>query len=214
LDLTGKAALVVGGGNVAERKVRSLLKAEAEITVVSPELTSKLQEQLENNLISCEERNYQSRDIENKFLAIGATDSSEVNRKVAEDALALNLLVNIIDQPQLSNFNVPASVRQGSLCLSVSTDGNSPALSRRIRKELETNFGPEYGEFLEIMGELRSEIIQKVPEEKRRKEIFRELAYSKVIEYMREGNYSQVEKLINDILPEKINIEREVRDEG
>lgn len=206
LDLVDKAVLVVGGGDVAERKVRSLLAAGAKITVVSPELTLKLQELAEEDLIFCEKRNYQTDDIEGNSLVIGATNVPAVNKQVAEEALERNLLVNVIDQPELSNFNVPAVIRHGSLCLSISTDGKSPALSRRIRKELEQKFGPEYGDFLDLMGNLRSGIITEVADEDERKQIFRELAYSEAINHLKKGNYKQAEDLINDILPEQIEI--------
>lgn len=207
LDLINKSVLVVGGGSVAERKVKSLLQAGANVTVVSPKLTSKLQELVDSDLISCEKRNYQTTDIENKFLVIGATDISAVNRKVAEDGSARNLLINIVDQPELSNFNVTAAVRRGALCLSVSTDGKSPALSRKIRKELQEKYGSEYGEFLELMGQLRKEVIEKIAKEEKRKQIFRELAYSEAINYMKNEDYKQAEEIINGILPDEIMVE-------
>ncbi|ADL12085.1 precorrin-2 dehydrogenase/sirohydrochlorin ferrochelatase family protein [Acetohalobium arabaticum] len=213
LDLATKEVLVVGGGAVAERKVQSLLDAEAEVTIISPGLTSKLKRQAEEGLISYEDRVYQSSDIDGKFLVIGATDDSEVNEQIAKDALACNLLVNVVDQPELSNFNVPAVIREGSLCLSISTDGKSPALSGRIRRELEEEFGPEYGEFLDLMGRLRSEVISKVDDIQERRSIFKELAYSEAIEYIKSEDYQKVEKLLDSILPEDINL-KEVANEG
>lgn len=213
LDLATKEVLVVGGGSVAERKAQSLLESKAEVTVVSPKLTSRLQEQADKGLISYKKRNYRTTDIEGKFLVIGATDNFEVNRKIAEDGLERNLLINIVDQPEISNFNVPAVIRQGSLCLSISTAGKSPALSGRIRRELEEKFGPEYGEFLELMGNLRAEIISKVDDINERRRIFKELAYSKVIDYIRVEDYQRVEELLNNILPEDVNL-KEVTNEG
>ncbi|MBM7623079.1 precorrin-2 dehydrogenase/sirohydrochlorin ferrochelatase family protein [Sporohalobacter salinus] len=207
LDLVDKKVLVVGGGTVAERKVQPLLESEAEVTVISPELTFKLKEQVEEGLISYKDRGYRSTDIEGKFLVIGATDNLAINKQIAEDGLAQNLLVNIVDQPEISNFNVPAVVRQGSLCLSISTDGKSPALSGRIRRELEEEFGPEYKEFLDIMGKLRVEIISRVDDSKVRRRVFKELAYSEIIDYIEVGDYKKVKELINNILPEEIELE-------
>ncbi|SJZ66655.1 precorrin-2 dehydrogenase/sirohydrochlorin ferrochelatase family protein [Selenihalanaerobacter shriftii] len=206
LNLDNKSILVVGGGTVAERKVGALLETGADITVVSPELTPKLEEQKDQDLISCERKNYQTADIEDEFLVIGATNSPDVNKQIAEDAFARNLLVNIVDQPEISNFNVPAVVREGALCLSISTGGKSPALSGRIRRELEEGFGVEYDHFLELMGDLRGKIIAKVNKERVRKQIFKDLAYSKAIKYMQEGSYQQAIEIINNILPSEIKV--------
>lgn len=213
LDLADKKALVVGGGTVAERKVQSLLEAKAKVIVVSPELTSELEELAKEGLISHKDRGYKSTDIADKFLVIGATDDFAVNKQIAEDGVAQNLLVNIVDQPEISNFNVPAVVRQGSLCLSISTEGKSPALSGRIRRELEEEFGPEYEEFLDLMGNLRAKVIAQVDDIKQRRRIFKELAYSKVINYIKAGNYKQIEELVTDILPEEIELKEVANEE-
>jgi len=206
LDLKNKPVLVVGGGNVAERKVKSLLKVGAEVTIVSPELTPELEELVSKDLVSCEYRNYQTEDVKDKFLVVGATNLPSVNKKVAEDGLAKNLLVNIIDQPELSNFNVTAVVKRGPLCLSVSTNGKSPALSRKIRKDLGEEFGSEYDLFLELMGEIRREVIERVKQERDRKEIFRNLVYSEVIDHLQNEDYQQAEEVINNLLPSEMKV--------
>ncbi|WP_245574442.1 precorrin-2 dehydrogenase/sirohydrochlorin ferrochelatase family protein [Desulfovirgula thermocuniculi] len=155
LNLKGRPCLVVGGGKVAERKTRSLLSCAAKVKLVSPRLTPGLQELAAGGQITYLQREFQPSDLEGVFLVVAATDSKEVNRRVAREALARNLLVNVVNDPQSGNFYVPATVRRGPLQIAVSTSGRSPLLARKIRERLEGEFGPAYGCLAEFLGEIR-----------------------------------------------------------
>ena len=155
LRIEGKPCLVVGGGRVASRKAAGLLAAGAVVTVVSPELSSSLDALRRRGAVVWEERGYRPGDAAGFFLVMAATDDEGVQRMVYEDAERLNILVNVADVPQRCNFILPALVRRGPLSIAVSTSGNSPALAKKLRRELEKRFGREYEILCSLMGDLR-----------------------------------------------------------
>lgn len=158
LNLSGETCLVVGGGAVAERKVESLLEYGAAVRVVSPELTPSLSRRASEGEIEHIESEYAPEHLDGAPLVIGATDDRSVNRRIYSDARARGMLVNIVDDPELCTFYVPASVRRGDLVISVSTSGKSPSMARRLREEIEERYGPEYGVLADLMGSLREEV--------------------------------------------------------
>lgn len=157
LNLHEKKCLIVGGGAVAQRKTADLISAGAAVTVISPELTPRLREWADEGVISWHSRQYHQGDVNGSFLVFCATDSSEINRQVAQEAQISGVLANVADAPGLCGFTVPATMRQGDLTIAVSTNGKSPAVAREVRKELEFRYGPEYGEYLELVAILRKE---------------------------------------------------------
>lgn len=194
LDLTGKDCLVVGGGKVAERKVLSLLECGARVKVVSPEISPGLKALVENGKITYRHGHYRASDLEGVFLVIGSTDREEVNRQISDDCSARNLLVNIVDDPAKGNFFVPSVLRRGSLTIAISTGGKSPMLARKIREELENTYGPQYGEFLDMLGELRLELIRNVSDSKKKKDIMESLVDSEILRLLREGRMDEVKE--------------------
>ncbi|OPX86828.1 MAG: Precorrin-2 dehydrogenase [Pelotomaculum sp. PtaB.Bin104] len=185
LELTGKTCLVVGGGQVAERKIRSLLDCGACVRVVSPELTAGLKEMAEGELIGYRRGWYSKSDLVDVFLVISATNSEAVNRQVAADCFDRNLLVNVVDEPALCNFYVPAVVKRGRLTIAVTTGGRSPLLARKIREELELAYGSQYGEFLDLIAGVRSDIINKVSDSKVKKEMLETLVCDEVMDLLK-----------------------------
>jgi precorrin-2 dehydrogenase/sirohydrochlorin ferrochelatase len=183
LDVRGKTCLVVGGGEVAVRKVRSLLDAGASVVVVAPDIRAKLRS-LEG--VEFRERAFRDTDLHGAFLVVVATDDPVLNRGVARDAADLGCLVNVVDCPALSNFIVPATLRRGELAISISTGGASPALARQIRENLEKQFGEEYADFVDVLAEVRREVFDKVPESERRTRLCRELTREKWVLLLRE----------------------------
>ncbi len=139
-DLTGRTVLVVGGGIVAARKVKALLKRQIRVTVVAPEICPELQELTNDSDLVIHRRSYQKGDLAEHWLVIAATDDSELNQKVFAEAAEARIFCNVVDQPELCTFHVPAVVRQGLLQIAISTGGASPALAKRIRQELEKRF--------------------------------------------------------------------------
>lgn len=160
VDLSGRSLILVGGGKVAERKVRGILSAgtETSICVIAPKITMVLQEHAAAGRLCWKQAYYADGMLEGAFLVYAATDLREVNAAVAAEAKRRGIPVNVIDDPAASTFQVPASIRRGELILSVSTAGGSPALSRAIRMELEEMYPPVFGMWLERVSCLRVEL--------------------------------------------------------
>jgi precorrin-2 dehydrogenase/sirohydrochlorin ferrochelatase len=152
VDIEGRSCLVVGGGQVGTRKVERLLACRARIRVVSPEATPALERLVRQGRLDLQRREYRPGDTAAMFLVFAATDSREVNRRVAEEAAAAGILFNSVDDPERAGFIVPSVVHRKDLVITVSTTGKSPALARHLRKRLEKQFGNEYAELLVLMG--------------------------------------------------------------
>jgi siroheme synthase-like protein len=161
LNLRDKKCVVVGGGHVALRKVKMLLKSGANVFVISrtshPEIT-KLSKRKTIHLI---QRDYKAGDLKNAVITLACTDVKEVNRKVAVEAKKANGLINVTDDPERSDFITPSFFKRGNLIVAVSTAGVSPALARKIRTKLEKTFGQEYASMLSLVGEVRSTLKKK-----------------------------------------------------
>ncbi len=153
-------ATVIGGGKVAERKVKALLEANVKPTVISPELTKGLLELKIQNKITHLEKHYETTDLQNTQLVIAATNDEAVNKQIANDALTHNLLCSVVDNPELGNVHTLGTVRRGDLMLTVSSNGKSPALTRYIKEELEQHFPDKYIEVLEALQTHRNEVAQ------------------------------------------------------
>ena len=200
IDIKGKRCLVVGGGKVAERKVKLLLKCDAMVSVVSPELISRLKELNSKGKIKFFKGEFKEKYLKDMFLVIGATDNSEVNLKIYKAASKKNILVNIVDSPEICNFIVPSIVERGDLIIAISTGGKSPALSKKLRKELEDRYGFEYSKFLNTMGSLRKKISSKIRDKKKREEIYNKLVDSDIINLIRDGNNKSAKNRIDEII--------------
>ncbi len=160
LGISGKRCVVIGGGEVALRKVRALLEHEAEVKVISPDLCPELAQMAEKKIILVVQRVYDQGDLEGAFMAIAATSDGKINRKIAEEAREGEILVNVVDDPEHSDFIVPSYLRRGAITIAVATDGRSPALARKIRTRLENDFGAEYASLAIIASEVRYELKQ------------------------------------------------------
>ena len=151
LDLSGRRCVVVGGGEVANRKARKLLQARARVVVISPELGAEL----ESVAVEIHRRPYREGDLEGACLAFVATNSREVNAAVAREAKERGVPINVADKPSEGDFALPSTLRRGRLQVAVSTGGASPTLARRIRDELEEAFGPEWAGIVERLNAAR-----------------------------------------------------------
>lgn len=152
LDLNGKRCVVVGGGEVANRKARKLLQARAEVVVISPQVRPEI----ESMAVEVRRRPYERGDLEGAYLAFTATDSREVNSAVAREARERGVFINVADEPSEGSFALPSTLRRGGLQVAVSTGGASPTLARSIREELEKKFGPEWAGLIESLRRKRS----------------------------------------------------------
>ena len=211
IDLKGRKALVIGGGSVAERKVKTLLEYGAELTVVSPELNSPLKELTEAGEASYINDIYRPAYLKDKFLVICATDDEEVNRQAADHCINRGILVNSVSEPDRCTFFFPALLKKGPLTVAVSTAGSSPALSRRIKEQLDGYFGSEYEEYLSYLGQMRPRIIARVTDKEARREVFECLAGDEFFSAFKEKPRLEIDGLVEEMLAEKETAESSSR---
>ncbi len=200
LDIQNRKCLVVGGGSVGTRKVMTLMDCGASVTVVSPDFTTQLFQLADTRAIKLKKRSYRSSDIDGIFLVIGATNNEELNRQISEDAQRLNKLCNIVDRPEACNFILPSFINRGDLIIAVSTSGKSPALAKKLRKDLENEFGQEYAEFLRLMGVIRQRLLSKNRDSKTHKYLFEQLISRGLIEMIKNQNEEEINSLLFEIL--------------
>lgn len=196
LRLGGERCVVVGGGDVAERKVDSLLAAGARVTVVAPSLTPALAERRARGEIAHIHRAYQDGDLEGARLAYAAAGDEALHAELAGAAAAAGVLLNVVDRPQWCAFIAPAVLRRGELTVAVSTGGGSPALAARARDDIARHLGPEYERALEILARLRERLqAQDLPSAERQR-ILRDLVASELLECLRQPDAAAVDRLL------------------
>jgi precorrin-2 dehydrogenase/sirohydrochlorin ferrochelatase len=182
LRLSGKKAVVLGGGPVAARKAASLADAGARVTVISPELSPAFETLAKAGAFIHEARKYRPGDLAGAFLAVAATDDPEANDAAAKEADALGIPVNSANPPAAGNFIVPSSIHRGGLTIAISTGGACPALSRRLRQDIESFLAGQYDLFLEFLEEARAALKERLPEEDSRRQVLEGLAGSGLAE--------------------------------
>jgi len=198
LRLKGRRCVVVGGGEVGLEKVEGLLACDGDVTLVSPEAHHELVQLALEGSIRWERREFSSEDLDGAFLVIAATADSEVNIRVYEDAEARAMLVNVVDVPPLCNFILPAIVRSGPLAIAISTSGASPALAKRMKREIAEQFGEPYALLAILLNEARGWAKATLPTYQDRKEFFESLVNGDPdpIELLRAGEVEEVRELI------------------
>jgi precorrin-2 dehydrogenase/sirohydrochlorin ferrochelatase len=184
VKLEGRSCLVVGAGAVCEPKIESLIQAGALVRVIAPRADPAVAEWAAGGEIAWEAREFTPSDLDNVFLVIAATSSREVNELIFREARKRNILCNVVDDPEHCDFYYPAVVRRGDLQLAISTNGHSPALAQRIRRELEAQFGPEYGEWLKQLGRIRQELFASPMNPEDRRRLLHQLASREAFEQM------------------------------
>lgn len=200
LDLKEKLCVVVGGGRVAERKVRSLLKAGARVRVVGPELTAPLFRLREKGKIAHLSRPYRRGDLHGAFLVIAATDDRNANERVSRQAVRNRILVNVVDDPAYSSFIVPSIIARKELLVAISTSGRSPALARVLRRKLEKEIGPEYAFLLKILGTVRKKILSLGLGQRKNQRIFRQLVKEDLLGLIKEKKFQELNRHLKAIL--------------
>lgn len=193
LSLKDRLAVVVGGGDVAERKVRTLLRYGAKVRVVSPELTIGLEELLEDCGIEVERRGYVRGDLTGAAIVVCATDDNEVNRAVFAEAEERGQLVNVVDVTDLCNFIVPSVIHRGPFQIAVSTAGAAPAVAKRVRRQLQAEFGDEWETYVTLLGQVRTLVMMRVDDPDRRKRMFEAMADSDLLDRIRAGEAPSAE---------------------
>jgi precorrin-2 dehydrogenase/sirohydrochlorin ferrochelatase len=199
LKLTGRRCLVVGGGTIGLEKVEGLLACDGDVALIAPSAEPALQELAREGSIRWERREYAGpEDLEGVFMAIAATDDTEVNIRVWEDAERRAMLVNVVDVPPLCNFILPAIVRTGALAIAISTAGASPALAKRMKREISAQFGPEYARLAELLNDVRGWAKGTLPTYGERKQFFEGIVNGEPdpIALLRGGEEAAVRELI------------------
>jgi siroheme synthase-like protein len=206
LRLTGRRCVVVGGGEVGLEKVEGLLACEADVTLVAPEAHPELVQLALEGSIRWHQRPYASEDLDGALIVIAATGETEVNIQVFEDAERQAMLVNVVDVPPLCNFILPAIVRCGPLAIAISTAGASPALAKRMKREIGELFGEPYANLALLLNEARGWAKATLPTYQDRKEFFEAIVEGDPdpIELLREGRVDAVRVLIAEAMRSRV----------
>ncbi|OHB86083.1 MAG: siroheme synthase [Planctomycetes bacterium RIFCSPHIGHO2_02_FULL_40_12] len=197
LDVKGKRCVIVGGGKVAYRKVCSLKESGADVIVVSPDICSEMADVEGITLIKTK---YEEKFLRGALLVIAATDNEAVNEKVALDAGKRNLIVNVVDHPELCSFIVPSTINRGDLCISISTGGASPAVAKSIREKLEDVFGSEYEEYLNLLTKMRSIAMSDIKNSAKRRKVLRRLAEKDILDIVKNKGVMEAEARMRKIM--------------
>jgi precorrin-2 dehydrogenase / sirohydrochlorin ferrochelatase len=200
IDLKARECLVIGGGAVAERKVKVMLSYKARVTVVSPQLNPALDDLFKKKKITYLADIFRPAYLKDIFLAICATDSEAVNRQAAADCIARGILVNTVSEPENCTFFLPAILKNGPLTIAVSTAGSSPALARRIRDQLSADFGPQYGAFATLLQAIRPKIMARIKDQSKRKALFNYLSGEEFFALVKERSAAQVDQLVEELI--------------
>lgn len=187
---------------MAERKVNRLLQAGAEVTVVAPNVTKNLAALVKAQRIKHLRRGYRPEDLKGYILAFAATNDELINARIAQEAGARDILVNVADRPELCSFILPSVLTRGDLIVAVSTSGRSPALAKKIREDLEDYFGPEYEIYLQLIAQARERALTEVPDQSRREILFQTLFDSDLLKWLRQGERSKAHTFIEQMLKE------------
>ncbi|HEY6419558.1 MAG TPA: bifunctional precorrin-2 dehydrogenase/sirohydrochlorin ferrochelatase [Candidatus Binataceae bacterium] len=200
LDVSGQRCMVIGGGEIAARKVASLLEAGAVVTVISPTLVPTLESSAARGAITHEARAYRLGDMKGFLIVFATTDDRDLQRALAAEARELGILINIADASELCTFIAPAVVSRGALRIAISTSGASPALASRIRRELEHQFGAEYARALDILRAARHHLRGSEPRIETRADKLRALADSALPDHLRRADFGAVDRILREHL--------------
>ncbi|HXJ03770.1 MAG TPA: bifunctional precorrin-2 dehydrogenase/sirohydrochlorin ferrochelatase [Candidatus Acidoferrum sp.] len=189
LSLEGRLVVVIGGGNVAEAKIPGLLSAGAKIRLIAPSVTVRIAKWVRFGKIDWLPKEFEAEDLDAAFLVIAATSAPGVNEAVFCESETRGLLCNAVDDTQHCHFYYGAVVQRGDLQIAISTNGRSPSLAQRLRKELEAQFGQEYEVWLEWLGAAREVLRASSPSPDTTKRLLHELASRPMFEqFVREVN--------------------------
>ena len=206
LDVTGRECVVVGGGEVATRKVESILEAGAHVTVVSPHLSPSLEEIVADGLVTHIARDYQLGDMRGCVLVYAATDDPKLHRELAAEARALAIPINVVDVPELCTFIAPAVVKRGALQIAISTGGASPAFAARLRRHLEDQFGTEYALTLEVLRAARRRLHADEIDPAERMRVLKELANSALPDAISAGDAAAIDRILATHLGDGVSL--------
>ncbi len=201
LKLCDRLCVVIGGGDVASRKIKNLLTCGAVVRVVSPYVQTDLKKLILDRRLEWLEREYVEGDLREAFLAFAATSDPDVQQQVKEEAAKCNIILNSADDPAGSDFHVPAHFRRGEMLVTVSTSGSSPALSSRIREWLEQEIGPDYEAVVGFLAIVRDAVVSRDNDSITHRELFQNLLNLDIVKLISDGNWFDLQMLLLQELP-------------
>ena len=204
LDVEGKVCIVIGGGHVAYRKVNGLINAKAKIILIAPNICDELKQLINDNKIEWRQDTYSNGCLPEGLLLIAATNDVKVNEMAAVEATNKHMLVNIVnkidDNVYNNNFTIPSIIRRGKLTLTISTEGNSPALSKMIRLYLENQINDNFAKWLERLLKIRDEVKIKIKDANERESFWRNVMSNREITLVQNGELDKAEVNIRNAL--------------
>ncbi|MFW5498701.1 MULTISPECIES: precorrin-2 dehydrogenase/sirohydrochlorin ferrochelatase family protein [unclassified Maridesulfovibrio] len=206
LKVKNRKCLLVGAGSVGVRKLKSILECDPEqVTVLdTAEAGPEMLEIIRDQRVIFEQRPFCDHDLDDVFIAFACTNNSKLNLRMAELCAEKNILCNIADFPEGSNFIVPSVIRQGDLTLAVSSGGCTPAFTKRIRRELQNIFGPHYAAFITLMGRIRPLVLDLGKETSHNTALFRQLVASPILDELEAGDMERVKEILTRTLPQEL----------
>jgi len=205
LKLHDRLCVVIGGGNVALRKIRSLLACGAVVRIVSSNVLYDLAKIIREHRLEWLKRDYVEGDLQGAFLAFAATSDPVVQQQVKEEAERYKIILNSADDPVGSNFHVPAHFRRGELLVTVSTGGSSPALSKQLREWLEQEIGLEYESVVGFLALVRDAVVSRDNDSTVHKELFQNLLKVDIVKLIRDKNWFDLQMMLLQELPEEVD---------
>ncbi len=199
LDMKDRDCLVVGGGAVGARKAATLERCGANVTIVSKWFSAEC-DCFKASAVCLEKKEYEKKDAKGMFLVFAATNNADLNRQIKTDALTLNVLCNVADAPDESDFILPSIVDRGDLMVAVSTSGSSPAMAKKIRQDLERQFGPEYAKLLQLMGNIRKKLLSSGHAPDDHKQVFHALIGKGILELIEVNDEMNINAVLCDVL--------------
>ena len=200
LNIENKECVIIGGGDIAYRKILELIEYGASIKLVSPSINEDIKSLVHKKSINYIEDKYDKAYVENAYIVVASTNDSRVNNQIFIDCTDKKILVNVVDDPKNCSFIVPSKIRRGDLTIAISTNGKSPTLSRSIREDLEKKYDEHYETFLNILGDARQEVMVKVKDYSKKKEIFNDIMKKDYLTKLKLFGEEVVRKEINEYL--------------
>jgi precorrin-2 dehydrogenase/sirohydrochlorin ferrochelatase len=207
LDIKDKLCVVVGGGEVALRKVQGLLAAGTKIRVISPEVEPELDQLAGQGKIEWRRKTYAPEDLATALLVFAATDDRATQQLVCRQAACNGQLVNVADDPACCNFQVPATFRRGDLTIAIATGGKSPAVAAMIRGKLEQEFGPEYELLLNLMARVRRQVVARSHSQAERKNIYKKILHEDIVDWIRNGKVDLMRAHLQSVLGPEMEVD-------
>lgn len=206
IKITNRLCVVIGGGDVASRKVSTLLKANAAVMLISPNICHELKALVETKKIQYTQASYAAAQLQGACLVIAATDDAIVNAAVSRDAKALNIPVNVVDSPDLCTFTMASIVERSPIVIAISSEGNAPVLARYIRTKIETMLPTGYGRIATIAGEFRDKVKAKFATTQERRIFWEGVLQGPIVERILSGQEAAARKALDDVLSEKSEV--------